>query len=97
MDRPKPRPSIVLYTDAAAIDDDVKAAMIEAGYLPVRVSDVDAVRIMPVTHGIDAGDMSAITAAALEAVAKHGTQDVPARFGWALTKALLEQRAKSSK
>ncbi len=83
----RPRPVIFLYTEAAQITDDVHAAMIEAGYLPVRVADVNEVKILTAPLAIEATDLSAITAAALDTIT---TSTIAAgHFGTTLAKKLL--------
>lgn len=77
------RPVIFLYTDDAQLDDDVRAKMIEAGYLPVKVADVDGVRMLPTSVSVDTSEVSAITAAALDAIIKsaESTTTWAASFG----------------
>ena len=90
----KQRPSIFLYTDAAAITDEVRIAMIEAGYLPVRVASVDDVRILtnPVTY--DGVAIPLVTQAALEALLKsnESVSTWTSRFGACLARLLLKDQ-----
>lgn len=45
---PSERPIIILYTEAAEISEEVLSAMPAAGYLPVKVSDPGAVRVLEI-------------------------------------------------
>lgn len=88
---PKRHPSIFLYTDAADLTDEVKSAMIEAGYLPVRVESLDSVRILtaPVTY--DEVVLPLVLRAALGALEKsaHSGTYHTAEFGLRLARLLL--------
>ncbi len=88
---PKQRPSIFLYTDAAEITDEVRSAMIEAGYLPVRVQSVDSVRILTAPLTYDEIALPLITRAALHALvqSRQSTTAHAAEFGVDLARLLL--------
>lgn len=94
MTEPKLRPSIFLYTEVASITDEVRSAMIEAGYLPVLVASVDSVRILtcPVTY--DGIALPLITQAALQAILKSvdSTNAHASRFGADLARLLLTNK-----
>ncbi len=87
----KPRPVIFLYTEATHIPDDLRAAMIESGYLPVCVADIHEVKILRAPLAVEATDLSAITAAALDAIVSSSTM-IQSRFGTTLASELLASR-----
>lgn len=92
-----PRPVLILYTDSAEIEHETLAAMRDAGYLPVKVRDSDAVRVMDIPLATAADDMTPITKAALQAILAApidaaGVSSVRSRFGGALAQLLLEDR-----
>jgi hypothetical protein len=65
------RPVIILYTDAAEISSEVLAAMPAAGYLPVKVADANAIRVLDIPVGAHVAEMDLITQAALYAIKQH--------------------------
>jgi hypothetical protein len=94
----KPRPVIFLYTEAAQIADDVRAGMIEAGYLPVLVADVNEVKILTAPLAVEATDLSAITVAALDAIVKSSgsTMSWASHFGARVASELLATSARKT-
>ena len=93
----KPRPVIFLYTEAAAIKDDVRERMIEAGYLPVLVADINAVKIMTPPVTIDPAELSAVTVAALEAILASSAQGTTTSYNFGLSVATELLAAKKRK
>ena len=90
------RPVIFLYTGAAEVSDDVREKMTEAGYLPVKVADIDAVKILTAPMAIDPADLSAITVAALDALLKSASATTThvGQFGARLAAELLAAKSK---
>lgn len=91
------RPVIFLYTDAAEIDADIRAKMIEAGYLPVRVADVNSIRILPAHIAFENSDVPVITAAALDAIIKstESTSAWAANFGANIARNIRASKTKT--
>lgn len=88
------RPVIVLFTDAAEIAPETLTAMREAGYLPVKVNDANAIRILEIPAGMPDGDLSVIQTAALRALVKSAevTVNHTAKFGLEMATLLLGKR-----
>jgi len=65
--------------------------MVEAGYLPIHVADVSAVKIMTAPLAVEPTDVSAITIAALEAIvaSDKSTTSWSSRFGARVAAELL--------
>jgi hypothetical protein len=67
----KPK-TVLLYTAAATIDDTIKVALIEAGYIPIQVTDQSAVRLIPLPGPhVPRAQLDVITATALETIASY--------------------------
>ena len=88
---PSERPIIILYTEAAEISEEVLSAMPAAGYLPVKVSDPGAVRVLEIPSCVANSDMDAITVAALVSIKAYGGAAAQS-FGSHLAKLLLEAK-----
>jgi hypothetical protein len=78
---------LVLYTEAAQIDARTKKAMVAAGYLPVRVASMDAVKIV---EAIPAGLMGVTMGALVDCVAANPASTVAHGWGQYLAKRLLD-------
>lgn len=66
------RSTIFLYTDAAQIDARTKKAMVAAGFLPVKVATLDAVKFLEPQVPVPAAEVSEILRAALDALMNGG-------------------------
>jgi len=88
------RPAIFLYTDAAEIDDATKEAMRQAGFLPVKVSDPEAVRFIgPEINVVSAADLSALQRAMLELLVKNPKSTIATEFGPMFAAVLLSVKS----
>ncbi len=75
---------LVLYTEAAQIDARTKKAMVAAGYLPVRVASMDAVKI------VEAIPVDLMMGALVDSVAANPGSTVAIDWGPRLAKRLLD-------
>ncbi len=80
--------TIFLYTDATSLDPETRSAMIEAGFLPVHVADLDAVRLINPEVTLPRDRLDKIGAAALAALCAHATNESKAAFTRYLAEAL---------
>lgn len=94
-DTPK---AIFLYTEAATISDEAVKALTDAGYIPVRVSSLDDVKLVSLetVRQVAPQDMDAITRAALRTVQVFGETSVTVQgsFGAQLAGLLLAKKEK---
>jgi hypothetical protein len=91
---------IFLYTDAAEIDEGSLTLLRENDFIPIRVKDENAVRILPVSPAFPVLSLEAIdavTRSALKAIATTGYQeDVRTKFGLILSRELSAERAQAA-
>jgi len=83
------RATIFLYTKGAKIDDAVKDRLIAAGYLPIAVASVDAIRLLETTIAFDPMKMDALLTAALTTVRSSSSPYVKESFANKLCDLLL--------
>jgi hypothetical protein len=80
--------SLFLHTKEGEPDEATKAAMIEAGYIPVLLPTLTEYRIISPTVRANVKELPLITKAALQTIANYRT-GVPEVFGNLMAKALL--------
>lgn len=86
---------IFLYTDAALIDARTKRAMIAAGFLPIKVASLDAVKFLePPLLPVPQAEIGEILRAALDALANSHPgnlhRDAFELFAKSLSRRLIE-------
>ena len=79
-----------LFLHTQELDDTVCAAMLEAGYLPVRVADVKECRLIEHSVSLSRDQLDAIGRAALRAVAEGPSSNVRELFISGLAKELAK-------
>lgn len=90
------RPTILLYTDEAKIEPDVRAAMIEAGYLPVQVASVDAVRVLESPVFVEAAQLDAMSRTCLQLMHENPGSTVTTNFGAKFSGVILAGLARTA-
>lgn len=86
------QPVIFLYTEAAQLDARTRKAMVAAGFLPVKVATLDAVKIIELPVAVGDVQLSEVARAALTAVLEGGEAN---RFGRNLADRLLALSARA--
>lgn len=87
------RKSLFLYTDQTELSDEMKAAMLEAGFVPIKVADLAQHKIIsaPIRVEVTAEHMDLVTQVALSTINSYGGS-VAESFGSRLAKLLLKAR-----
>lgn len=74
------RPVIFLYTEAAQIDAHTRKAMVAAGFLPVKVSSLDAVKIIDSPMVIADAELPYVVRSALDAIGAYSSPSIRDAF-----------------
>jgi hypothetical protein len=88
---------LFLYTDATALGGDATKILLANGFIPVKVADLDTVRIVEPTLGVDLSGqtLDAAASAALDAIAAYNGDHMPATFGRRFLKLLAAKKSQS--
>ncbi len=83
--------AIFIYTEKAQLDDDARAMLIDAGYVPVKVADIANVKLLPLTvhHDVTSDEIDLVSMLAIKTIlAGKGSQT----FGYELLEAITKRR-----
>ena len=85
---PTPVPAAPLFLYVEPLDDATKNQLVLAGYVPIQVTNLDAVKILQPEMRISLENIDVVAKAAFEAIARDCGGPTTTKFGEVLAKVL---------